>query len=809
MNEALQKLKKMRGRGLDELRVRAAQLLAAQKERRSLSALAREPQDSDFFKLLDPARVSSANSNAEKLLEHFRARTSPSFFASFQNREETVAAWRNRFDAQTLEALLESARGICEGRFSLLGYSGLSFGSPPDFHLEPIAGKRLPLVHWSSIDELGADDACDKKIVWELSRQQYFATLGRAYWLTGDERFAETFAAHLGAWMEQNPPKLGVNWLSSLEIAFRAISWLWAFHFFKDSASLAPQPFLRALKFLYLHARHLETYLSTYSSPNTHLTGEALGLFYLGTLLPEFRCAARWQETGREILLAELERHVRADGVYFEQSSYYQRYTVDFYTHLLILSQVNGEAPEPLLREKLCALLDHLMWITRPDGTTPFYGDDDGGRLQVLDERAANDFRATLSTGAVLFAREDYKHVAGEVAEETLWLMGARGLEAFDALEGRAPDSTSRAFREGGYFVMRDGWTDSSNFMLIDCGPHGSLSCGHSHADALSIEVAARGRTLLVDPGTYTYTASKELRDYFRSTAAHNTLTVDGESSSVPAGPFSWKQMTDATARVWESEERYDYFEGEHYGFARLGETGAHTRSVFFLKNDYWIVRDQIKAEGQHRFSLNFHFAADARPVLEDTEGASVVLERREGEQGLEMFSFCVEGEDGAWRVEDAPVSTCYGKREEARVSVFSQESKAGAEFVSFLFPRGMGQGHVRVERIETESGRAFEIFDEGKRDLFLLGCGKLVTAAPIVSDFDWAWARLSSDGEILEEMVLRGGSRFHVNGAEIPNLAKRAGYVVARRAGDEWKIEVDGEHSVMRLPVSNLQFQI
>src|SRR5204862_1621437 len=127
-----------------------------------------------------------------------------------------------------------------------------------------------------------------------------------------------TFAAHLASWMDQNQPKLGINWASSLEVAFRSISWLWAFYFFKDSAAVTVEVFARALKFLYLNARHLETYLSTYFSPNTHLTGEALGLFYLGTLLQQFREAGRWRETGRRILLEQLPLHVRSDGVYFE-----------------------------------------------------------------------------------------------------------------------------------------------------------------------------------------------------------------------------------------------------------------------------------------------------------------------------------------------------------------------------------------------------------------------------------------------------------------------------------------------------------
>src|SRR5207245_315273 len=193
------------------------------------------------------------------------------------------------------------------------------------------------------------------------------------------------FTVHLESWMEQNPPKLGMNWASSLEVAFRAISWLWSFYFFKDSPLLTPRLFVLALKFLYLHARHLETYLSTYFSPNTHLTGEALGLYYLGTLLPEFRRARRWQTTGRQILLNELERHVRPDGVYFEQSSYYHRYTIDFCAHFHTLAELNGEPAELDFAEKYIALLDHLMHLTRPDGRTPLFADDDGGRFVHLD----------------------------------------------------------------------------------------------------------------------------------------------------------------------------------------------------------------------------------------------------------------------------------------------------------------------------------------------------------------------------------------------------------------------------------------
>lgn len=582
MPRLAKKIQKLRLLSADEIRVRSSQKFAALTERRGWTALSTLPTEQKLLELLTP-EVCRDWKSSSSFFEHFRKRTDPKFFEAFLDSAATIKKLVETWPA-VKEQTVERADRIVDGRFDLLGFRGLSFGVPVDWHLEPLAGKRTPLIHWSKLNYLDAELAGDNKIIWELNRHQYFMTLGQAYWLTNDERYAETFVAHLESWMNQNAPKVGINWASSLEVAFRSISWLWGFYFFRDSPSLKPGTFLRAMKFLYLHARHLETYLSTYFSPNTHLTGEALGLFYLGLFLPEFSDARRWKEKGTSILMQQLSRHVRPDGVYFEQSSYYHRYTTDLYTHFLILSQNNGEQLPEEVSLKLQALLDHLMYITRPDGTTPFFGDDDGGRLNLLDRRPVNDFRATLSTGAALFNRPDYKFVAGETAEQTLWLLGPVALQKLDDLEATPPVLQSVAFKDAGYYIMRDGWGPTANFLLFDCGPHGAISCGHAHADALSFELAPGGRTMLVDPGTYTYTGSKEMRDWFRSSVAHNTLTIDGESSSVPDGPFSWLSVAQCTTASWISTARFDYVEGSHDGYSRLPNPVAHSRSILFLK---------------------------------------------------------------------------------------------------------------------------------------------------------------------------------------------------------------------------------
>jgi len=744
---------------MDEIGVRVAQQVAILSERSGWSRHISLPSDEELLGLLD-----SGLKSVSEFVEQRRRRDEPYFFPAFDSKDLTLSEFRRRWP-EAEPRILKIADRIGEGTFNLLGLRELKLGDPIDWHLEPLSGKRTPLVHWSQLNYLDAEVAGDKKITWELNRHQYFLTLGRAYWLTGDERYAEVFVSHVTSWMDQNPPKLGINWASSLEISFRSISWLWALQFFRESPSLNADVWLRMVKFLYLNASHLETYLSTYFSPNTHLTGEALGLFYIGLLLPEFRDAARWRDLGFEILESQLSRHVQPDGVYFEQSSYYHRYTADFYIHLAVLLRRNGMKLPEALEPKLELLLDHLMYLTRPDGTTPFFGDDDGGRLVMLDDRRANDFRSVLSTGAVLFNRPDYKFVAGETAEETLWLLSAEGLRSFDDLAARLPTKQSMAFADGGYYVMRDGWSPTANYLLFDCGPHGWSNCGHAHADALAIEVAAGGRTVLVDPGTFTYTGGKELRDWFRGSAAHNTVTVDGESSSIPADTFSWKTKTSCERLAWFEHERFTYVSGRHNGYEQIGKPGTHTRSILFLKHDYWLLQDRLELTGRHQFEQWFHFDSNLPSDL------------------LEIASFA---EKGAWAKEEGWVSHCYAQRAPAPVRVFSATAAGEFEIITFLLPQRSTS--TVIEQIEVDGGRGFELRNELSRDVVLIRdpSARLAQMASVVSDFDCAWMRFTGSDPTPDEIVLVGGRNLELDGTKIVKSAKRVEYSHRKRDADD-----------------------
>ena len=798
-----EQITKLKGRSWAELWSRGSQMLSALAERQGLLSDSRLPSDDEFYRLINNGLLTNSANSAETLLTNFRNTGVSKFFAAFDDRSATVNTFKTHFE-NSQQVLIEQADDYVAGRFHFLGNHDLDFGEPIDWHLEPVSGKRSPLLHWSRIDEVDAVESGDKKIVWELNRHQYFVTLGRAYWVTQDERYAKTFASHLSEWMDQNPPKLGLNWVSSLEVAFRAISWLWALQLFKNATQLTPELYTRTLKFLYLHGRHVETYLSTYSSPNTHLTGEALGLYYMGTLLPEFDASTQWREKGKKILVDELSRHVLDDGVYFERASYYHRYTTEFYTHFLILSERNADAIGNDVKKKLQSLLDHLMYLTRPDGTTPFVGDDDGGRLVALDQREINDFRPVLSTGASLFNRADYKFVAGEVAESTLWLLGTKGVGNFEGVASHPPESTSRAFPDGGYYVMRDGWTKDSNYLLLDCGPHGVLNCGHAHADALSFEMAAKGRAMLVDTGTFTYTGSREERDYFRNSSAHNTLTVDWQSSSVPDGPFSWKQIANSLKLAWKSDARFDFFSGTHDGYQRLRPSPVkHTRSVLFLKNDYWVMRDLVETSGAHCYDLYFHFAPGTDPHYGTSDNSIVSpADPATDKAGLEVYSF---SDDGEWSNEEGWVSPCYGARTPSSVFRFSARGNGEREFFSFFVPQRTTDDSASIREIETKGGRAFEVRTSLFRDVLIGGNGTSFEVARMKSDFKWAWVRFGATEESLEELVLVDGRSFCLDGEELLTSESSVDYVVARRIGDSLRLEIDNRIREVKLPTADL----
>jgi uncharacterized heparinase superfamily protein len=619
------------------------------------------------------------------------------------------------------DEILVSAGDVCGGRFDLLGYSRLVFGNPVDWHLDPISGRRAPLVHWSRLDPLDSATVGDSKVVWELNRHQWLIRLGQAYRLTGDERYAGAFAAYVRQWLRANPPGMGINWASSLEVALRLIAWCWGLVLFSESPVLSPELFAAMLDALSAHAAHVERYLSRYFSPNTHLTGEALGLFYAGAVLQELRHAERWRTVGARILVDECERQILSDGVYFERATGYQRYTLEIYLHFLILAGRNAWPVPPAIAERAGKMLDFMLAVRFPDGSVPLIGDADSGSLAPLARRRQDDVRGVLSTAAALFARADCAWAVGSPAPEVLWLLGPRGLEALDTLRPAPPASPpSQLFGDGGYVVMRSGWEPDAHQVVFDVGALGCpVSGGHGHADMLSIQCAAFGDPYLVDAGTYCYTADAEWRDYFRSSAAHSTVVVDGEPQAVPAGVFRWRARPRARLRSWRSTPRFDFADAAHHGYRRLSDPVVHRRRVVFARAGYWLLVDDLEGAAEHRVELRFQF----RPM--EVEVDPTLWARARGANGRELLVRPFSAAPLKARVCEGDlvpiqgwVSPEYGQRRPAPALIYSTVTSLPLRIVTLFLPAARPIASPPVvtplfDEHDTPVGLVFEDDDE------------------------------------------------------------------------------------------------
>jgi uncharacterized heparinase superfamily protein len=290
-----------------------------------------------------------------------------------------------------------------------------------------------------------------------------------------------------------------------------------------------------------------------------------------------------------------------------------------------------------------------------------------------------------LATGVLLFERGDWKHAAGDAPAELLWLFGGEGLQRYDEVKATPPATKARAFATSGYFVLRSGWERAASFVLMDCGRHGAeTGPGHAHSDALSLEFAARGTTWIVDPGTFVYGADAATRDWFRSTAAHNTAMVDEQPQSQPGVPFAWRTQAEGELMEFKDGGAWAVMEGRHNGYASLSDPVTHTRSVLLLRDKPGLfVRDKFTAQAQHQYTLRFHLtpACTARAA-----GNRVEAQTANGET-LTITVFAagnVPGQVQA-RIEDGWVSSCYGQRAAAPVAVFEVCSAGVTEITSVL----------------------------------------------------------------------------------------------------------------------------
>ena len=464
------------------------------------------------------------------------------------------------FAIQSAQQIINLADQIERHQFPIFGAT-IDAAGEIQWRRDYQRGIETGLRYFRLIPYLDAARAGDHKVIWELNRHQHLIVLAQAHLATGETRYLDEIRAQLESWIAGNPFHRGINWASALEVAFRALSWIWVYQMAGWKLDRAFR--VRWLHTLYLHGCHLANNLSFYFSPNNHLVGEALALHALGRFFAGTSCAGRWEHVGARVMEEQMERQIRADGSSFEQSTYYQVYLYDMFR----LHAAWGRPGAEYLW-KLERMADFLNTIAGQSGCVPVLGDDDGGRLTF-----GHRFRTV--------------------------------------------NPESRLFPDAGLAVM----ACDDVHAIVDVGSFGALNAGHSHSDTLSIIVRWGADEILIDPGTYTYTGDPEWRDWFRSSAAHNTIRIDGRDQGIMDGPFRWKTKPSVRILTWKTNSESDVLEAEcsYAGF-------THQRRVEFQKPHSFLIHDCIEGSpGEHDIEQFWHLGSlQAQRKLIPPKGAEL-----------------------------------------------------------------------------------------------------------------------------------------------------------------------------------------
>lgn len=534
--------------------------------------------------------------------------------------------------------LRDRAEKLLNHRISFFSLDDCYVGDPIDWNRDHESGTAAPREYAGSIDYRDYRVTGDAKIVWELNRHHHLVVLARAYHASGNMRYAEAVVAQMRAWCQSCPFGQGMNWRSPLELAIRLINWVWALDLVRGSGLITPAVQRELLPVVYLHMWEITRKYSRGSSANNHRIGEAAGVFIASQYFPALDPEGRWNEESRAILCEEIELQTYLDGANREQAIGYHLFVLQFFLFSgLVARRANVDFPKAFWF-KVNKMLEFVGRLSEGGENIPSYGDCDDGYVLDLGN-CPEGARGLLAIGAVLFQDPNLKEWAERFQQAAYWLLGPYARSQFDAIP--AADSrglSSHAFSESGYYLLQCGLSGSVDRISVffDCGELGFRSiAAHGHADALSFTLRAFGQDILVDPGTYDYFRYPEWRTYFRSTRAHNTVSIDNRDQSEMLGLFLWGARASARCLLWQPEPDGGRVSGEHHGYARPDDPIVHRRTLDLNGQARCLtIQDDIITNRRHEVALYFHLSENCAVSTTGpysckiiTKGGTVVLD--------------------------------------------------------------------------------------------------------------------------------------------------------------------------------------
>lgn len=494
------------------------------------------------------------------------------------------------------EKILFFADKICSHFFNLLGSGDVFLGKKIQWYTDFKIGYHWAYIQSSKI-KYGLGNGSDIKVPWELSRFYHLPILAYAYIYSRNKKYIDEIVAQIKDWIQLNKYGNGPNWMNAMEVAIRVVNWSITFDVLRDVFQEKKyENFIKKwLKSIDQHTYYIVSNLEYGPIISNHYLSDIVGLLYVSQYFPELSLSKKVEKIALRGLEECMRRQVYDDGVDFESSISYHRLVTELFGNAALLCKKRNIILSNIFLEKLKKMFMFVWNYTKPNGLAPQIGDNDNGRLHILDSETLDGNYLSHAHLLTLFERI-FSNEELQVKKSILY-----------------PKAQIGILRSKDFYVIVDGGKNGQD-----------TNGGHCHNDIGSFELNFQKMDFIIDTGTYAYTSDLVKRNIFRGTQMHNTVMIDGEEQNrIPSkdqGVF-W-MYDDAKPKItkWQTDEFLDIFEVEHYGYRRLANPVIHKRIFHFEKElEILTITDSFLGQGTHSFEWNFYLDPEVQIQTRDS----------------------------------------------------------------------------------------------------------------------------------------------------------------------------------------------
>lgn len=543
-----------------------------------------------------------------------------------------VCTFKDSIREEDAEQIMLWANKSITHTFNYLG-SGWTQLSPMVWNVDFKCGYEWPQGRFYRYYQSSSSTKSDIKVVWELSRCHHLLWLAEAYLQTGDKKYASEVVSQIEHWIDNNPLMYSINWTCAMDVAFRAINWMYALNMIMSSGVVTDEFCCKVYISLFEHGFFISNNLEKnipYSG--NHYLSDLVGMLFISSIFPKNRSARQWNKFALREFCYEVDNQIGPNGVHYENSVSYHRLVTELFVAAYALLARQHHKVANRVRNKIGSMLDFVSAYIKPNGLSPVIGDNDDGRLLPFVPRDFRDHSYLLDFGEALFGKSYSNAYGGSVESRMISAQISR-----PALKQVDYNSNDFLCSEAGYAVVKD-----EDVYLIVCNTPFSLkrTMGtsvflgtHTHSDLLSFELSVGGLDIIVDSGSYVYTSDMEARNKFRSTAMHNTVVMDGQSQHGMSNDKMFIMRTDTNNHRLCINRNPDLHSIVGSYDKNVADSIFHHERQFVVENNTMIIADNLLFTGDHKVELFFHFAPgitlqrNARGVIIDTDRFRILIE--------------------------------------------------------------------------------------------------------------------------------------------------------------------------------------